>query len=127
MENSILDLIIRIKNGYMAKKEVIVSPHSKFKEQLLSKLKDLKFIKGYEVEGTLKKNITIKLSLDNETTFTDIEIFSKPGQRHYVSYRELKPIVSGYGFSILSTPLGILTDKEAKTKKVGGELLFNIW
>ncbi|KKP65865.1 MAG: 30S ribosomal protein S8 [Candidatus Roizmanbacteria bacterium GW2011_GWC2_35_12] len=119
MENSILDLIIRIKNGYMAKKEVIVSPHSKFKEQLLSKLKDLKFIKGYEVEGTLKKNITIKLSLDNETTFTDIEIFSKPGQRHYV--------VSGYGFSILSTPLGILTDKEAKTKKVGGELLFNIW
>lgn len=128
MQNSVVDLIIRIKNGYMARKETIVAPYSKFAEEVLKKLKTLGYVGEYKIEGDLKKIITIDLIFKkDETPFTDVAIFSKPGRRYYVSYRDLKPVVSGFGYSILSTPVGILTDKEAKLKKTGGELLFNIW
>jgi len=129
MENSINDLIIRIKNGYLAQKEQVVSPYSKFKEAVLKKLAELKFIKDYQVEkeGSFKKLI-INLSYQNKVpALTDVQIFSKPGRRYYVSYKDLKPVMSGYGYSILSTPKGIVTNKEARLKKLGGELLFNIW
>lgn len=128
MENSFIDLIIRIKNGYLAKKEQVMSPYSKFKEIILKKLKELKFIEDYKIIGEAKKEIKIMLLYkDNLPVLTDVKIFSKPGRRYYVSYKELKPVLGGFGYSILSTPKGILTDKEAKKLKVGGELLFNIW
>ena len=112
----------------MSKKEIIFSPHSKFKEEVLKKLKDLGYVAEFKVSGDKIKNIEIKLSYKkNETIFTDVEIFSKPGRRFYVSYKDLKPVMSGYGYSILSTPAGILTNKEARMKKMGGELLFKIW
>jgi small subunit ribosomal protein S8 len=128
MENSIIDLIIRVKNGYMASKEVIESPYSKFKEEILKKLLTLKFIKKYQVDGDKIKKITIYLLYEKgQSALTDIKIYSKPGRRLYVSYKDLKSVLSGYGYSILSTPQGILTNKEAKVKKVGGELLFSLW
>ena len=80
MENSIIDLVIRIKNGYMAKKEPIESPHSKYKEAILKKLLSLKFIEGYTVEGEIKKNIIINLSYEEGApAITDVKIYSKPG------------------------------------------------
>lgn len=129
MENSIIDLIIRIKNGYLAGKENISCYYSKFKEEVLKKLKELKYIKDYKIEErSNKKIINIELLYVNKNpVLTDIKIFSKPGRRYYVSYRDLKLVMSGYGYSIISTPKGIMTNKEAKIKKVGGELLFNIW
>lgn len=128
MNNSIIDLIIRIKNGYLAKKEVIHSPYSVFKINILKKLLQLKFIKNFKVEEDKNKLISIELNYNNGiANFTDVKIFSKPGRRYYVSYRDLKPVLSGYGFSIISTSKGIKTDKEAKKEKLGGELLFNIW
>src|SRR3989344_2506927 len=128
MENSINDLIIRIKNGYMAQKEMIVIRHSKYAVEVLKKLKELKFITDYAIVGKKLKTIEVTLAYEkNESRFTDVEIFSRPGRRFYVSYKDLKPVLSGYGYSILSTPVGILTNREARAKKVGGELLFNIW
>ncbi|PIU37210.1 30S ribosomal protein S8 [Candidatus Roizmanbacteria bacterium CG_4_8_14_3_um_filter_34_9] len=128
MENSIIDLVIRIKNGYMAKKPVILSPHSKYKEAVLEKLKKLKFIEEYKVEGDIKKNITINLKYEEGVpAITDIKVFSKPGMRLYVSYKNLKPVLSGFGYSVLSTSKGIMTDREAKKAKMGGELLFSFW
>lgn len=128
MENSIIDLIIRIKNGYMAKKESIISPYSKYKEALLKKLVELKFIKDYKVEGEVKKTILVTLVYEKgEPALTDVQIISRPGRRFYISYRNLKSIMSGFGHSILSTPKGIVTNREARQKKLGGELLFNIW
>ncbi len=128
MENSVIDLAIRIKNGYLARREAITVPYSRFKEEVLKKLKGLEFIKDYHVEGDKVKNITVDLLYNNgASALTDIKIFSKPGQRFYVSYKELKPVFGGIGYSILSTPKGILTDKEARKAKIGGELLFNIW
>lgn len=128
MENSIIDLVIRIKNGYLARKAKIESPHSKYKEAVLKKLLNLKFIDGYTVEGEIKKNISIDLSYEEgKPAITDIKIFSKPGMRLYVSYKNLKPVLSGFGYSVLSTSKGIMTDKEAKKAKLGGELLFSFW
>lgn len=112
----------------MAKRETIEAPYSKFVEEVLKKLKSLGYVSSFKTEGTGKKKIKVELAYDKEeSTFTDVAVFSKPGRRYYVSYKDLKPVVSGYGYSILSTPVGILTDKEAKAKKIGGELLFNIW
>ena len=128
MENSIIDLIIRIKNGYMAKKETIESPYSKYKEAVLKKLISLKFIKGYEVKGEIKKSMTINLAYEEDKpAISDVKIYSKPGMRLYISYKNLKPVLSGFGYSILSTSRGIMTDREAKKAKLGGELLFSFW
>jgi len=128
MENSIIDLIIRIKNGYMAKKETIESPCSKYKVAVLNKLVSLKFIKGYEVKGEIKKSMTIDLAYEEDRpAISDVKIYSKPGMRLYISYKNLKPVLSGFGYSILSTSKGIMTDREAKKAKLGGELLFSFW
>ncbi|MCS6956349.1 MAG: 30S ribosomal protein S8 [Patescibacteria group bacterium] len=130
MENSVIDLIIRIKNSYLSGKEEAVSYYSKFKEEVLKKLKDLKYIKDYRIEENskkIKKIIIELLYIDKNPALTGVKIFSKPGRRYYVSYKDLKPVINGYGCSIISTPKGIITDKEARSKKIGGELLFNIW
>lgn len=128
MQYSVGDLVIRIKNGYMAKKEVIESPYSKLREKILKKLVQIKYIKSYSVTGDIKKDLTIDLLYkDNVPVFTDVKIFSTPGRRWYVTKKKLKPVLNGMGYSILSTPQGIMTNIEAKKNNLGGELLFNIW
>jgi small subunit ribosomal protein S8 len=128
MTNSAIDLIIRIKNGYLAKKEMVVSPYSRLREEVLKKLVELKYIKNYQVSGELVKEITIELLYHhNKPALTEVKIFSKPGKRHYLPYRQLKPVLGGYGVSLLSTSKGILTNRQAYRIKIGGELLFNIW
>ncbi|MDA1316438.1 MAG: 30S ribosomal protein S8 [bacterium] len=125
---AIIDLIIRIKNGYMARREQISSPHSKFRVSVLAKLQKLGYILSYEVTGELRKNITIVLKYENgEPVVTDVKVHSKPGRRIYTQYKEVKSVRGGLGYSLLSTSQGILTGPEAKKKQVGGELLFYIW
>lgn len=128
MDNSVIDLIIRIKNGYMSRRETIESPFSRFREETLKKFKELGYIKNYSKESDIIKKFTIELLYkDGIPAITDIAIKSTSGRRIYVSYKELKPIVNNFGCSIISTSRGILTNKEARKQKVGGELLFNIW
>ncbi|KKQ23620.1 MAG: 30S ribosomal protein S8 [Candidatus Roizmanbacteria bacterium GW2011_GWC2_37_13] len=128
MGNPAIDLIIRLKNGYMARKEIIESPYSRMREKILMKLISLKIIKSYKIEGDQPQKIKIELLYKNkQPVLSDVRIYSRPGSRHYVSYRDLKPVLSGYGFSLISTSKGIITDKEAKNQKLGGELLFSIW
>lgn len=112
----------------MANNETIESPQSKFKESLLKKLVNLKYVKGYTVKGELKKTMDIELLYhEGAPAMTDVQIFSKPGRRYYVSHKKLKPVLNGFGYSILSTSKGILTNIEAQKERLGGELLFNIW
>ncbi len=128
MENSFIDLIIRIKNSYLSGRKSLVSPHSNFREALVKKLKELGYITDYQINGEAVKEIGIDLKyVGKQPVITDIKIISKPGRRQYKSYKVLKPIINNFGYSILSTPKGLLTNKEAKKLKVGGELLFNIW
>ncbi len=123
----ISDLVIRIKNGYMADKFRISSPYSKFREQVLKKLAALGYVQSYSVSGDVKKTITIELVADDSARFTDVQPVSTPGQRMYVAADDLKPVMSGLGYAILSTPKGIMTNIEAKKAHTGGELLFRIW
>ncbi len=128
MNNSIIDLIIRIKNGYLTGKETVISPYSKYRENVLKKLSELKYIKNYRVEGDKIKELVVELLYkESKPALTDVRIFSKPGRRYYTSYRQLRPVLGGYGVSLLSTAKGILTDREARKFKIGGELLFDIW
>jgi len=88
----------------------------------------LKFIEAYSVEGEIKKNIIINLKYEEgNPAITDVKIYSKPGMRLYISYKNLKPVLSGFGYSVLSTSKGIMTNREAKKAKLGGELLFSFW
>lgn len=124
----VIDLIIRIKNGYMARKDVVLLPFSKFKESVLLKLKNLGYIADFAIEGESKKYLKIELNYENgEPRFTDVKIFSKPGRRWYSSYKDIKSVKGGMGHAILSSSKGIMTDREAKKLQVGGELLFYIW
>jgi small subunit ribosomal protein S8 len=128
METSIIDMIIRIKNGYLARLENVILPHSKYKEELAKKLLQLGFIKKFEVSEGKIKNITLELNYeDGIPKFTDVKIFSKQGRRWYITHKKIKKVLGGMGCSLISTPKGIKTDKEAREQKIGGELLFNIW
>jgi len=127
MGNSFIDLIIRIKNGYLARKEKVEVLSSNFNLRILKKLKELKYIKDYSEKEDGKKIEVELLYNNNQKALTDVKIHSKIGRRIYRGYRELKPVLNGLGFSIISTSKGILTNVEAKKLKVGGELLFDIW
>jgi len=127
MENSFIDLIIRIKNGYLAKKEKVEVLWSKFNLIILKKLKELKYIKDFQEKGDEKMVEVELLYVNNQPALTDVKIHSRMGRRVYRGYRKLKPVLNRLGFSILTTSKGILTNVEAKKLKVGGELLFDIW
>jgi len=121
-------MMIRIKNGYMTKNDTVETPHSKYRAAVLAKLQEHKYIKGFAIEGDVVKKIQIELLYVNgASAMTDIKISSKPGKRTYVAYTDLKSVMSGMGCSFLSTPKGILTNREARKEKLGGELLFLIW
>lgn len=129
MNNSIIDLLIRIKNGYLAKNENVVSPHSTFKEAVVKKLEALGYIKSHTItKDGVKKQIQMVLVYDEGVpAFTDLKIFSKPGRRWYVTKKDMKQVLGGLGYGVVSTPKGLLTSMEAKQQQIGGELLFEIW
>jgi small subunit ribosomal protein S8 len=129
MGNSIIDLIIRIKNGYMIHRETIESPFSKFREAVLKKLEESHLIKKYiiETDGVKKKIIIELLYTDGVAAFTQVKLFSRPGQRMYVSHGKIYTTVGRFGNTFLSTPKGILSKQKAVKAKIGGELLFNVW
>lgn len=125
----IADLIIRIKNGYQARRDRITSPYSVYREEILKKLKTLNYIKDYHVTGEKIKHVSIDLMYDEAgaPAVTDVKIYSTPGRRWYAQVKELKPVLGGLGYLVLSTPQGIVDNVEARKKKLGGELLFAIW
>lgn len=131
MNDKISELLINIKNAYLVKKEDLIVTQSKLKESILEKMKKEGYIKDFkvlEVDG-VKKRIRIKLAYDEKgfSKITDLKRVSKLSQRIYASYKNLMPVKYGQGKIFLSTPAGILTDREAKQNKIGGEVLFKIW
>lgn len=125
----IIDFLIQIKNAYLAKKDNFYYLYSQTIEEVSKILKKENYIKDYQIEEKDKKRL-IKIDLlylNNMAIFTDLKIFSKPGRRIYVKINNLKPVLGGRGIAVLSTPKGIISDKEARKLKVGGELWFQIW
>lgn len=99
------------------------------REEVLKKLAALKFIASYKIEkDDMFKKLIIELNYQDGTpAVTDVKIYSKPGRRWYVPVKKIKGVFGGLGAAILSTPKGILTNKEAVKEKTGGELLFEVW
>lgn len=128
MLNSDIDMIIRIKNGYMARKETVEVNFSKLNREILKKMKELGLIKDFKEEGEKIKKIIVYLNyIDKSPAFSEVKIFSRPGRRWYTSYKKITPVLGGLGVAFISTSKGLLTDKEARRLKVGGELLFSVW
>lgn len=129
MTSTIIDLIIRIKNGYLAGKNDIQGSYSRLNENVLALLKKESYIKDFSVvEVDKKKDITIQLLYnDNKPAVTGIKILSKPGRRTYRRLKDMRPVLGGLGIAIISTSQGVITDKQARENKKGGEILFQIW
>lgn len=127
MNNGVIDLIIRIKNGYQARRDTITTPTSKFKKEVLKKLQELGYIDSFEQVGTINYT-TIHLKYDQGSpALTGVKLYSKPGRRWYIAAKDMKPVLSGIGNSLVSTSKGVLTNREARSAQVGGELLFDLW
>ncbi len=127
----IADLLTRLRNSVQAKQLSCMIPASQQKEQILKILKSQGYIKNYVLEAD---DLQGKLIVSNKyigknllPVIHSLKRISKPGCRIYRGYRDLKPLLGGSGLSILSTPLGILTDEEARKSKVGGEVLCEVW
>ncbi|MBM3271872.1 30S ribosomal protein S8 [Candidatus Kaiserbacteria bacterium] len=124
------DFIIRLKNAGAVGKETVSVPFSQFKMAIAEKLKETGYIADIDKKGKkVKKTLDVVLKYKNDGThaITDVKRISKPGRRLYKGSREINPVRYGHGSLILSTPQGVMTDKEARKAKVGGEALFEIW
>ncbi len=124
------DLLIRIKNGYMAEKEQIVAPYSKMRESVLKKLKELGFIKDFQIQTVRDKIKEIVVYLKYEQgkpALTDVKLYSKPGRRWYIKKKEINLVKGETGYLIISTSKGLMTNYEAREANLGGELLFEIY
>ena len=129
MVDHISDMLIRIKNAGLSGHEEVRLPYSKMKERIAETLKRDGFIKDWK-EGTTsgKKALRIELFVENRVPkIRDVKRLSKPSKRIYKGASELRPFKSGYGMFVLSTPLGIMSGRDAKKAGVGGEVLFSIW
>jgi small subunit ribosomal protein S8 len=124
------DMLTRIRNAVMVKKkEVVVEPASKLKMAILDVLKREGYIEGYKIEGEgVKKKIIVYLKYyQGKPVIQVIERVSKPGRRIYVGVEEIPKVYNGLGIAILSTPKGVLSDREAKKLRVGGELICKVF
>ena len=129
MHDPIADMIVRIKNASDSKKESVVFPHSKIKLAILGSLEKHGFIKSFAKKGKkVAKWIEVVLAYDETgSKITGVERVSKSSKRIYQKAKDIRSVRSGFGRLVLSTPKGIMTDKEAKEAKLGGEALFKIW
>jgi small subunit ribosomal protein S8 len=125
----IADMLTRIRNAQAVARQTVTIPFSKFKFNLAKILEKEGLIAGVSTQGRkTRKVIEIKLKYEKgQPVISGLKRISKPGQRIYIKKDELKSIRQGYGLSIISTSQGLMTNKEAKKKGLGGEVLCEIW
>lgn len=126
----ISDYLTRIRNAVNARKKTVEIPASAMKKKITELLLKYSFISDFKIVETPNKqgSIIIKLKYYNdESVILGLKRVSKPGIRKYVSHDELPRVLNGLGISIISTSKGIITDKEARSLGIGGEIICNIW
>lgn len=129
MVDPIADMFNRIRNAQMVGKPVVLVPFSNIKFNIAQILEKNKFIDKVDKKGRKTgRFLDITLKYNNKTpVISGIKKFSKPGQRIYLPFGEIKPVMGGYGIAIISTSKGLMTNKEARKQKLGGELICEIW
>ncbi len=129
LTDPIADYLTRIRNAIERRKEVVEIPGSNLKKEITKILKEEGYIEDYEFIDNNKQGV-IKITLkyvDGESAITGLERVSKPGRRVYSSARKLPKVLNGLGIAIISTSKGVMTDKTARHKNLGGEVLCYIW
>jgi len=129
MTDPITDMLNRIRNAQAVLKPTVDVPISKIKLEICQILAREGFIKTFEKKGRKnKKVIQITLKYDGKIpAISGMKRISKPGQKIYLPYKKIKRVKGGYGLSIISTSKGLITNKEARKKRLGGEVICEIW
>ncbi len=128
--DSIADMLTRIRNANSAKHDTVKVPASNMKKAIAQILVDEGYIKVFTVEydgKQVRMEITLKYGPNKSSVITGLRRVSKPGLRIYTSCEEMPKVMKGLGIAILSTPKGVMTDKDARKANVGGEVLAFIW
>ena len=128
--DTIADLLTRIRNASTAKHDTVDVPASNMKKAIVQILLDEGYIKSFTViedgkQGVIR--IVLKYTAAKTPVITGLRRVSKPGLRIYTSCEEMPKVMKGLGIAILSTPKGVMTDKEARKQNVGGEVLAFVW
>jgi len=130
VSDPIADMLTRIRNANLAYKDDLAVPASKMNEALLKILGSEGFIGGYGAEGEgidRVLRVTLKYGAKRERTITGLKRVSKPGRRIYARRDALPRVLGGLGIAILSTSQGVMTDRDAARKGIGGEVLAYVW
>ena len=126
----IADLLTRIRNANLAYKDDLLVPFSKMNESVLKILSAEGFVGGYAPEGEGIERVfrvSLKYGPKRERTITGLKRISTPGRRIYVGRGELPRVLGGLGISIVSTSQGVMTDRDASRRGIGGEVLAHVW
>lgn len=130
ISDPIADLLARIKNGQQAKHDVVTVPASTIKIAVTHLLKQEGFVKNYKCIRDQKQGI-IKIALNydqaGDGVIHEVKRKSRPGRRFYVKAKEIPYVKNGYGVGILSTPKGVMTDRDARKEGIGGEYLCSVY
>lgn len=130
MTDPIADLLTRIRNANMVRHEKLEVPASKIKRDIAEILKQEGFIRDVEFIEDNKQGIIrifLKYGANNERVITGLKRISKPGLRVYAKANEVPKVLNGLGIALVSTSQGVLSDKEARAKQIGGEVLAYVW
>jgi small subunit ribosomal protein S8 len=130
MTDPIADMLTRIRNANMVKHEKLELPASKMKKEIADILKREGYVSDYEFVEDNKQGILrifLKYGMNEDRVITGIKRISKPGLRVYAKANEVPRVLNGLGIAIVSTSKGVLSDKEARSQAVGGEVLAYVW
>ena len=130
MTDPLGDMLTRIRNAQMRRKQFVVTPNSKLRAWVLDVLKSEGYIKSYEIEKTPSGIDTIKVSLkyfDGEPVIKELKRVSTPGRRVYLGVDNLPRVRQGLGVAVVSTSKGIMSDSQARQSRVGGEVLCTVF
>jgi small subunit ribosomal protein S8 len=122
------DMLIRIKNGYLARKNVVEVPYSRMKEEIANLLVKEGYLKKFKIENLKFKILKLELKYEGKRPAIEgVKRISKPGVRIYAKAGEIPKVKYGFGITIVSTSKGIMTGREAKKKNLGGEVICQVW
>lgn len=132
MTDPVSDLLNRIRNAHLAKHDRLETPISKLRMGICELLQEQGYIERFEVldaADPVKKRMTIYLryTADGSPVIRHLQRVSRPGRRVYRAADKIRPVLNGHGVGIVSTSQGLLTDKEARKRRIGGEILCEIW
>ena len=131
MTDPIADMLTRIRNGLQAGQEEVVIPASKVKVEIAKILKAEGYINNYKVEGDTARDkaitIDLKYSPDGQKVISGLKRISKPGLKVYAKANAIPRVLNGLGIAIISTSQGLMTDRDARKAKLGGEVIAYVW